>query len=382
MNVEPFLRAIDGPAPHGLELRNEPDFQNLLRALEPASRSARTNSDGVVSTTSDVDWNEIVEAAEELAGKGRDLRLLVIVTRGWTNLEGFAGLAAGLSMMSEALETCWDALHPELRDRPDPQAASLPRKNAILQLENTSNGLLGDLEMGALIEPRGIGPVTGSDFALASLSEYKMLAEAPSGLGTQEIEALKAAHARRVQRVTTACRALNGETPEEAQTLIEGLAAAEEARGALEAAFSKASGLGNGTGLRLATLGEFLSRCRQTLDAALADEDAPTADAAMPGQSEDETMQDQSPEPAAAQSAAPTGGVGRIESRRDVERCLDQIIAFYERTEPSSPIPHLARRMRRMVPMDFVELMEEIAPSGMKEFKNVAGVDDKKKAEG
>ena len=55
------------------------------------------------------------------------------------------------------------------------------------------------------------------------------------------------------------------------------------------------------------------------------------------------------------------------------------IIDFYERTEPSSPIPHLARRVRTMVPMNFLQLMEEIAPSGMKEFKNVAGVDDKVK---
>jgi len=35
--------------------------------------------------------------------------------------------------------------------------------------------------------------------------------------------------------------------------------------------------------------------------------------------------------------------------------------------------------MRRMVKMDFAELMEEIAPSGMKEFRNVAGVEDAKK---
>ena len=79
--------------------------------------------------------------------------------------------------------------------------------------------------------------------------------------------------------------------------------------------------------------------------------------------------------------ASMQGGIpGSVNSRRDVERCLDMIIDFYERTEPSSPIPHLARRMRKMVPMNFLQLMEEIAPSGMKEFKNVAGVDDKKSA--
>jgi type VI secretion system protein ImpA len=31
-----------------------------------------------------------------------------------------------------------------------------------------------------------------------------------------------------------------------------------------------------------------------------------------------------------------------------------------------------------MVPMDFMQLMEEIAPSGMKEFKNATGVNDAK----
>ena len=43
----------------------------------------------------------------------------------------------------------------------------------------------------------------------------------------------------------------------------------------------------------------------------------------------------------------------RISTREEVVKCLDLVIAFYDRTEPSSPIPHLAQRVRRMVPMDF-----------------------------
>ena len=89
------------------------------------------------------------------------------------------------------------------------------------------------------------------------------------------------------------------------------------------------------------------------------------------------------PAPArASNGAAPAAAIpGQINTRRDVERCLDLVIDFYERTEPSSPIPHLARRMRKMVPMNFMQLMEEIAPSGLKEFRGVAGVfDDKSKS--
>ena len=92
-----------------------------------------------------------------------------------------------------------------------------------------------------------------------------------------------------------------------------------------------------------------------------------------------------SAEPVSASAPAPAAPAasipGQINTRRDVERVLDLVIDFYERTEPSSPIPHLARRMRKMVPMNFMQLMEEIAPSGLKEFRTTAGVfDDKNKS--
>ncbi|MEF9603124.1 hypothetical protein O4J55_12525, partial [Paracoccus sp. PXZ] len=75
---------------------------------------------------------------------------------------------------------------------------------------------------------------------------------------------------------------------------------------------------------------------------------------------------------------ASAGLPARLASRAEVETCLDLIIDFYERNEPASPLPHLARRMRKMVPMNFLQLMEELAPGGMKEFRNVAGVTEDK----
>ncbi len=69
----------------------------------------------------------------------------------------------------------------------------------------------------------------------------------------------------------------------------------------------------------------------------------------------------------------------KINSREEVVKCLDLVVAFYDRTEPSSPIPHLARRVRKMVHMDFVELMEDLAPSGLKEFRLLAGMPEGKK---
>ncbi len=55
-------------------------------------------------------------------------------------------------------------------------------------------------------------------------------------------------------------------------------------------------------------------------------------------------------------------------------RALDKVCEYYRRTEPSSPVPFLLERAKRMAAMDFVELMRELAPDGLKQATNVMGV--------
>lgn len=377
MDFSAFLAPFDEGAPSGTDLRNDPRFDAIQRALEPASREARTDEDGTINVAPQVDWASLVEQATELAQTGRDLRLLVMATRMAANIDGFQGLADGLTAMTEALDGFWDSIHPELRDRPDPAEACLRRRNALMQLENDDNGLLGDLEMNAVLSPRGIGPISGDDLAKGLMSENDYVRTLASGLGDGEIAAAKARHADRVNRVKAGSRALAAEEPERAAAIAAAIAAAEAARAGLEAKFTEKAGLEPGMGLRLAELKTFLDRVGKAVAAALAEvgsaatAEAPAAETAQaaPGQ----------PVPAAPAAPAATAAPGTITSRKDVERYLDMIIAFYEKTEPSSPIPHLARRMRRLVPMNFLQLMEDVAPSGLKEFRNIAGVDDKSK---
>ena len=373
MSIEPFLVSLGESAPSGTELRNDARFHAIKLRLEDASRKARTDADGNVNILDNVDWTSILDEAVELSATGRDLRLLVIVARAMANVDGFSGLAAGLDLISKSLDGFWDSIHPELRDRPNPADAALRRINALKQLENSDNGVLGDLRMGATLTPRGIGPITGQDLANGSLSEFQFMSEAPQGLGVAEKEALKADHAERTNRVKAACRALVAEEPERAANLVAAISAADDARERMEQIFTKKAGFQNGAGLHLNELQTFLGRIRAPLDAAIAE--------SAGGEEVTNAAPESARSNAVNQRAAPSDESvsGKVNSRRDVERCLDMIIAFYERTEPASPIPHLARRMRRMVPMDFLQLMEEIAPSGIKEFKNIAGVGDEKR---
>ncbi|UYV37342.1 type VI secretion system protein TssA [Rhodobacteraceae bacterium D3-12] len=381
MELLGLLDSISDDAPSGVELRNDPRFHAIERLLGPAARENRLNPDGTLNESApDVDWQDVLDQAVALAKDGRDLRLLVILVRAVAAVEDFDGLAQGLGLLKDTLAGHWDTLHPELRERDDAKAAALPRINALKQLENDDNGLLGDLKYSIILNMRGLGAISGMDLAEASLSDFEHLNLAPSGLNETEKALLSEQHSKVVNRVNAACRALAAEEAERAAETIAAIGRCEASITDLCAQFSQSGGFGSDMALSLSELSEFLEQVRTTFEAGVS---AMSDDAA----DESDTPAAQNPTPTAAPSASGASSAngsaavapGAINSRRDVEKSLDAIVSFYERTEPSSPIPHLARRMRRMVAMDFLELMEEIAPSGLKEFSSVAGVDVKKK---
>ena len=380
MDFTSLLETVSDDAPSGIELRNDSRFHAIERLLEPAARESRLNDDGTLNQSApDVDWSDVLNQAMELAAEGRDLRLLVIIVRAAAATEDFEGLAQGLDLLTQSIEGFWDSLHPDLRDRDDAKVAALPRINALKQLENDDNGLLGDLKFSILLNMRGLGAIAGLDLAEAALSDFEFLSRAPSGLNEAEKAALAEGHTQKVNRVNAACRALAAEQTEQAAATIAAIASCEQAIEALCTQFAESGDFSGEQALLLPELSEFLTQVRTTFEAgvsAMSDEGTdPAADheaaAGADGSGSGQT--------AVSGNGAAGSVPGAINSRRDVERSLDAIIGFYERTEPSSPIPHLARRMRRMVSMDFLELMEEIAPSGLKEFSSVAGVEVKKK---
>jgi type VI secretion system protein ImpA len=70
-----------------------------------------------------------------------------------------------------------------------------------------------------------------------------------------------------------------------------------------------------------------------------------------------------------AQASVP----GEIRNREDVVRTLDRITRYYETFEPSSPIPLLMARARRLVHANFLELIQDLAPDGVGQIENISG---------
>jgi type VI secretion system protein ImpA len=67
---------------------------------------------------------------------------------------------------------------------------------------------------------------------------------------------------------------------------------------------------------------------------------------------------------------------GEIRSRQDVIAALGRIREYYERNEPSSPLPLLMMRAERLVNKSFIEILTDFAPEGVAQAKLIGGVKD------
>ncbi len=68
------------------------------------------------------------------------------------------------------------------------------------------------------------------------------------------------------------------------------------------------------------------------------------------------------------------GGGGAINSPEDVTRMLDHIMDYYARCEPSSPLPILLERAKRLVNADFLTIIEDMAKEGLDEVRQIGGL--------
>ncbi len=369
LDISPWLEPVDAANPSGVSLRDHPSFHEIERLMEPRVEVMRDERNRPVSEVPiPVDWSEVLAKSEELRRHGRDLRLLVIVARAHANERGLAGLADGLILVARTLEAHWETLHPELRTAATARDAALRRISALVGLQMAKDGLLGDLRSRVFFDLRGLGPVTGLDLERATLDSRTALADL-EGISEATRAEETARHEALIARVRGSLAALADQAGEQRAALTEAARAAVDATEAVEAAL--AARLDGGT--YLPDLKRFLGRVLATLDRP-APGATTTAEAATAGIVAAGPIPGAAPAPVAA---AIMGLPGTITSRQEVIAYLDRIIEFYDRTEPASPVPFLARRMRRMVPMDFLELMEDLAPSGLKEFRSLAGIADK-----
>jgi len=332
-DLESLLTPLADEAPSGPDLEYDADFQTLERTATPKAERAIGDS---VKTAEEPDWDKVSSLGEDLLGRSRDLRVAVHLTAAWTRMHGLAGWSDGLALIRGLLENLWDSVHPQLdaEDDNDPTA----RVNAVMPLVDMQ-GLLGYFRSTPFVQSPRLGRFSLRDLRIANGTLKTAAPEGEAALPSMtDIEACCLDCPE--EQLAAAARATS--------------TAMEHAK-AIDAAFTDRVGTA-GPDLK-PLLGEIYE-LKKFLDAEVANR-MPAAEAEVP---------------AGEEGAAPANAAsGRIETPQDVIRRLDEICEYYTRREPSSPIPHLLRRAQRLVGMDFVDLMKELAPGGLSEFQVISG---------
>lgn len=338
-DLDSLLTPLDDAAPSGPDLEYDPEFQNLERTATPKAERAVGDS---VKTAEEPDWDKVDSLGESLLGRSRDLRVAVHLTAAWTRLHGLAGWADGLALIRGLLENLWDTVHPQLdaEDDNDPTA----RVNAVMPLVDMQ-GPLGYFRSAPFVQSPRLGRFSLRDLRIAN-GTLKISVEDESALPSMtDIEA---------------CCLDGGD--EQLMAAASATAASMEHARAIDAAFNDRIGT---AGPDLKPLLSEIYELKKFLDAEVAKRAPATESEAASGDEVDGN--------ATGGGAPANAPSGRIESPQDVIKKLDEICDYYARREPSSPVPHILRRAQRLVGMNFVDLMKDLAPGGLPEFQVISG---------
>lgn len=273
-----------------------------------------------------VDWDRIIAMIEAQARQTRDAWLAVYLMRAGARSGSLAVVEDGARLLAGLFERFWEQVHPAMADY-----GIEGRKGACESLVRIGEFLAPLRNVPLIAHPR-LGSFSGADI-------QRFVDDGAMATGYAEFRAALA-------------EAPAGELPDVLDRLNGILAAIERADAVLSAEAEK--------------VGHTGTNFRPTYEAIEAIIAAVSAFAVTPAEaaSDDAESSDDGP-PGTVASAS--HALGRINNRDDVAKAIEAIIAYYERAEPSSPIPVALERVKNWIKMDFVSILNDIAPGSISE---------------
>jgi type VI secretion system protein ImpA len=327
--LDELASPLSAESPCGVSLEYDPEF---LALEEAASGTPEIEYGDTLTQATAADWTRVMQMALPLARRSRDLRLAVYLARAALNQQGITGLTAGLGLIERLLDEQWEHLHPQLDpdDDNDPQL----RVNILAGLGEPA-GLLQELREAALVEVPAMGRVSLRDIDLASGELTSTGDQEKPSLAMIDAVFQAAGHAPLANVITT-------------------LDLASDRARRIETILTEQVGFGRA--IDLSPLSALLRRAADQVRQRL-------------------------PQPAVASDpAVPEGSVAsavtrtEIASREDVRQTLDRLCAYFTVHEPTSPVPLLLQRARKLLDLNFMELLQDLAPDGVAQMALVSGI--------
>lgn len=354
-DIERLFSEVSADIPCGQDLSYDQDFLALERMLQ-------TKGDGilgVVEEQEEPNWSEVADKSFELLNRSKDLRIVMYFTLALLKKQGFAGLCDGLYVLCGLLDRFWDTIFPQLD--PDDDNDPLERINIISALSPNTVSVQDPMKFRqrmmdvALCSSRQLGEysyrdievakgtITVPDEQAASVTELSVISAAFQDTDVDELKLTFHAIEESLNHISTITdvftqRAAGGQTPDvnEASILLKKIRKCVQ---------------------------EYLAK----LGGAIADSEGIKID------SEGIATVDQG-EPAISLS-------GEIRSPHEAVMAIEKVCKYFERNEPSSPVPLLLNRAKKLVSKSFFEIIEDFCPDGVGQVETIIGTTKDPEAE-
>jgi type VI secretion system protein ImpA len=313
-------------------LEGNPDlsYDEKRLEIERAFEAAATAEPGQSDPT---DWRQIIKLILDQAERTRDVWLPVYLARAGARANRLETVELGCEYLAGLFEGFWDSMHPGLDDY-----GFQGRKGPCESLVRIGE-FIGPLRRMVFVEHPRLGSFTGED-----LERF-----AKEGESADNYSRFRAA--------------LDDLPPEEILATVQRL---DRIRQAIVRADAVLTTHANGdTGTNFTATYAALDAIHRGLAAyAGADEETAAGGGPVPDADGGATV-----------GAAPSEGGGAprrpLESRDDVVKALDAVIDYYRRREPGSPVPVAIARAKNWVNMDFLTMLQDIAPETVAEARRV-----------
>ncbi|HUT32661.1 MAG TPA: type VI secretion system protein TssA [Planctomycetota bacterium] len=343
LDVEKFVTELSPEAPCGEDLTYDPAYLELERL---AQRTPERQVGDAIIPAEEPNWRQVADAAVELLGRTKDLRIIIHATLAALKLEGLNGLSDGLAVLRGFVERYWETVHPQLDpEDPDP----LERINIIAALIDAQTFIRGARETPLCGSPQ-LGRFSLRDIMLARGEPGVLRDRGTPPADPAQIDA-----------------AFKDTPTDVLQANAQAVAAAVAQVQAMDDFLTET--IGANQTRDLTPFRAILERMGKELQGALAQRGigapAPATEAAG--------------EAAAGQqqAAGPSGPAlsGDIRSPQEVLLAMDKICRYYEFHEPSSPVPLLVRGAQRLVSKSFTEIIQVLTPDAIHQIESICGLD-------
>jgi type VI secretion system protein ImpA len=325
MDLEELLAPVSEEEPAGPDLAYDPERATIEQAFES---SVSIDTSGEATEAAEIDWRPVIGMIEQQSARTKDVWLAVYLCRAGARSGQLTLVETGAKYLAGLLDTYWESVHPQLEEY-----GFQGRKGPCESLARRTE-FLGPLERTPLLEHPRLGRFSGGDF-----ERFRATAEGAEGYGL--------------------FRAALADTPDE--TLMAIVGRLEAITDAIRRADSVLTAhADDDTGANFQPTYELLAQMKKAVQSFTSAPAAPEPEAAAAGDA-----------PAGAPASDGPRIAGRVESREDVIKALDAIADYYRRREPASPVPVALQRAREWVNLDFLSLIEDIAPTALDEAKRV-----------